>query len=90
MFFCYLCHPHAKFVFQCLPEFLDTLSKAYSSTFRQVNFATNAETVRSEINGWVAEVTMRRIKDLISPGILNALTRLVIVNAIYFKGETHF
>lgn len=39
------------------------------------------------INNWVAENTSQKITKLLSPGILNDLTRLVLVNAVYFKGD---
>jgi serpin B len=43
------------------------------------------EEARATINRWVEEQTEDRIKDLIPPGVLDALTRLVLTNAIYFK-----
>ncbi|GFR81355.1 leukocyte elastase inhibitor [Elysia marginata] len=51
------------------------------------DFANAAEGERSKINGWVSQETQDKIKDLIPEGVLNALTRMVIVNAIYFKGN---
>ncbi len=45
------------------------------------------EGTRRKINSWVEEKTQNRIKDLISPGVLDSMTRLVLINAIYFKGE---
>jgi serine protease inhibitor len=45
------------------------------------------ETVRGQINGWVEQKTRNKIKDLIPPGGVNEMTRLVLANAIYFKGS---
>ena len=46
-----------------------------------------AEQARQTINAWVAKQTNGKIKDLIGPGVLDAMTRLVLTNAIYFKGN---
>jgi len=52
-----------------------------------LDFARETENSRLIINHWVEEQTNNRIKDLIPPGVLNQLTRLVLTNAIYFKGK---
>jgi len=39
------------------------------------------------INSWVADNTSKMIRDIIPPGAVNSQTRLVLVNAIYFKGD---
>src|ERR1700721_563113 len=59
----------------------------YAAGFHRVNFKLSPETVRTTINGWVEKQTNDKIKDLISPGAINPTTRLVLTNAIYFKGN---
>jgi serine protease inhibitor len=70
-----------------LPAFLETAQNDYEAKLKQVDFRTAAEPTRQEINDWVADKTKGKIKDLIGPGMLNALSQLVLVNAIYFKGH---
>ncbi|KAA1424340.1 serpin family protein [Nocardioides antri] len=65
--------------------FLDPLSEQYGAGIRLVDFETAAEEARVLINGWVEEQTHDRIEDLIPEGVLDQLTRLVLVNAIYLK-----
>lgn len=74
-----------KFEFQ--PEFLNATRKFYNAMLEALDFAGHPEEARAAINSWVEELTERRIQDLISPGALTADTRLVLVNALYFKGE---
>ena len=71
--------------FQFLKEFLAVNDGHYGAGLRRVDFA-SPETARATINGWVADQTNKLIPELIPPGILNPLTRLVLTNAIYFKG----
>jgi serpin B len=68
-----------------LPEFLNTLSQNYNAGLKTVDFAADPEAARELINLWVEAQTNEKIKDLIPEGALNALTRLVITNAVYFK-----
>jgi serpin B len=69
-----------------LPAFLEVAQGEYQANVNQVDFKTGAETARSEINRWVSQKTKNKIKDILPPGSLTDLTRLVLANAIYFKG----
>ena len=70
-----------------LPAFLDIAKQSYEANLKQADFRTHADTTRTEINDWVDHKTKGKITDLIQPGVLGPATRLVLVNAIYFKGS---
>ncbi|HNS05406.1 MAG TPA: serpin family protein, partial [Candidatus Saccharicenans sp.] len=70
-----------------LTEYVSTVEKYYGGKVTDLDFARETENSRLKINRWVEEQTNDRIKDLIPPGVLNELTRLVLTNAIYFKGN---
>ncbi|XP_035684666.1 leukocyte elastase inhibitor-like isoform X5 [Branchiostoma floridae] len=70
-----------------LQDFLDATNKNYGAELAAVDFKGAAEQVRGTINQWVEEQTKNKIKDLIPAGAVDAMTRLVLVNAIYFKGN---
>lgn len=76
---------HETFEFQ--QDYLDLLAKHYGAGMRVVDFRNAFEAARLEINDWVAEKTEERIVDLLPPQSLNADTRFVLVNAIYFLGS---
>jgi serpin B len=67
------------------PAFLDLLAEQYGAGMRTVDFVTAAEDARGLVNTWVEEQTHDRIRELIPAGLLDAMTRLVLVNAIYLK-----
>lgn len=73
--------------FGFLPAFLDLLAAQYDTGLHVVNFVRETEAARLAINAWVAEATQDKIRDLIPSGALTTLTRLVITNAIYFRGQ---
>jgi serpin B len=66
--------------------FLELAQRYYRAQVSAVDFA-NEEAARRRINAWVEKQTENRIQDIIPAGLLDALTRLVLVNAIYFKGN---
>jgi serpin B len=72
--------------FPFLEEYLQVLARHYGAGMRLVDFTSDAEAARLAINAWIEEQTEERIQDMIPEGMLDALTRLVLVNAIYFKG----
>ena len=75
-----------------LDDFLKLLKTNYGAGLNQVNFKGATEAARLTINQWVEQKTQDKIKDLLQPGALRSDTRLVLTNAIYFKGdwETQF
>jgi serpin B len=66
-------------------DFLDLLAREYGAGVRTVDYQDAPETARAVINAWVADRTHDRIPELIPAGVLNTLTRLVLVNALYLK-----
>lgn len=68
-------------------EFLELLAGQYGAAMQVVNFEEDFESIRREINDWVEARTNDRISDLLPSGSVNALTRLILVNAVYFYGS---
>ena len=67
--------------------FLELAKRYYGAGLHEMDFKRDSEGARKTINTWVQGKTAERIKELIGPGILDAMTRLVLTNAIYFKGD---
>ena len=72
--------------YKFLDEYLSTVEKYYGGKAANLDFARETEKSRQTINTFIEEQTNNKIKDLIPQGVLDASTRLVLTNAIYFKG----
>ncbi|XP_010185057.1 PREDICTED: serpin B6-like isoform X2 [Mesitornis unicolor] len=73
--------------FEFLLSFIESSQKLYHAGLEQTDFKHAWEDSREQINAWVEERTEGKIRNLLAKGILDSLTRLVLVNAIYFKGN---
>jgi serpin B len=71
--------------FKFTDQYLDLLAQNYGAGMRIVDYINAAEEARQKINNWVYDQTEQKIKDLLPQGSVDALTRLVLTNAIYFN-----
>jgi len=71
--------------YQFLPEYISILKSYYVAEANELDFSKNVEAAET-INAWIEQQTNYKIKDMIDSGALSDLTRLVLTNAIYFKG----
>lgn len=69
-----------------LPEFLASTQKMYGADLAPVDFQNASDDARKLINKWVKEQTQGKIPELLAAGVVDSMTKLVLVNAIYFKG----
>jgi serpin B len=76
--------------YQFLAQYLDVLAQNYGAGLRIVDFIKQTEQSRATINQWVSDQTQGKIKDLIPPGVINDMTRLVLTNAIYFNAAWQY
>jgi serpin B len=67
--------------------FLDLLAVNYDAGMQVVDFRRDAEKTRAAINDWVSQKTEGKIENLVPPDGVNRDTRLVLVNAVYFKAD---
>ncbi|PNJ85624.1 SERPINE1 isoform 1 [Pongo abelii] len=66
--------------------FMPHFFRLFRSTVKQVDFS-EVERARFIINDWVKTHTKGMISDLLGKGAVDQLTRLVLVNALYFNGQ---
>jgi len=65
------------------PEYVSALK----AEVRDTDFAGATEESRVKVNAWAAQATRDKIREVIPPGMLTALTRVILANAIYFKAQ---
>ncbi|XP_067008326.2 leukocyte elastase inhibitor-like [Anabrus simplex] len=74
----------SKFVLN--EDFYNTITKSFLADAELLNFVTHPDLARISINQWVEDHTQSRIKELLQEGVISADTKVVMVNAVYFKG----
>ncbi|MFT3881481.1 MAG: serpin family protein [Gemmatales bacterium] len=72
--------------YQFKADFISLVQRDFRAEARNLDFASDANASRMTINAWVEEQTNNRIKDLLPSGSITPATRLVLTNAIFFKG----
>lgn len=73
--------------FPIIEKFETAVQEKYSAEVRPADFSGQPELERKTINNWVEQKTRDKIKNLLGPGTVTPDTRLILVNAIYFKGD---
>merc|ERR1711994_653213 len=71
-------------------EYRTSLNNGFQSDIREFNFNSNSLGSVQEINRYVEDVTNQKIKDLLAEDDVDGLTRMVLINAVYFKANWQF
>lgn len=77
---------YPKTGFNVKKEFIDKVTKNFKSEVEQVDYSDPQKSSKT-INDWVSQKTNSKIQNLVPASAINNLTRLILVNAIYFKGS---
>ncbi|XP_042629190.1 leukocyte elastase inhibitor-like isoform X4 [Cyprinus carpio] len=80
-------HLYGEQSYQFVEKFLNDTKTYYKAELEEVDFKKKSEAARVNINKWVEKNTQEKIKDLLPQGSIKEITKLVLVNAIYFKGN---
>jgi serpin B len=73
--------------YELAPAYAESTRAAFGAPVESLGIQDSPEQARLHINAWAEDRTASRIKDLIPPGGVKPLTRLVLANAIYFLGD---
>jgi len=69
------------------PDFMKAVTEFYGGSFHEINFRAQPDEAVRAINAWVSDKTRDKIRELVKRDFINGDTRLVLTNAIYFKGQ---
>lgn len=69
-----------------LPGFTEVVGRDYGAAAYAADFVADPAGATRSINGWVRSATSDRVRDVIQPGDVDPLTRLVLTNAVHFLG----
>lgn len=72
------------------PAFTAALRNRFGAPLKELDFIHGAEPSRIAINAWVAHETHDKIRDLVPPGAISAITRAVLANALYFRAAWEY
>ena len=73
--------------FSLLPSYVNDMTTYYESGVNNVDFINDTAGAVNTIDGAVSQQTGGYIPKLLSPSDVSPLTRLVLTNAVYFKGD---
>lgn len=73
--------------YELLTEYKDLLKTDDTIVINSLDYGKDPEQAKETINKWVSQSTKNKISEIIPPNLLNAETRLIIANAIYFKAD---
>ena len=68
------------------PEYVQTADRYFNAAVESVDYVQGAEAARAAMNAWAEKNTQGKIHEMMPAGALDAMTRLVVLNAVYFKG----
>uniref|UniRef100_A0A8C7EQF4 Serpin B10 n=1 Tax=Neovison vison TaxID=452646 RepID=A0A8C7EQF4_NEOVI len=67
-------------------RYLEDMKTYFGAEPQSVNFVGASGQIRKEINSWVESQTEGKIQNLLPDDAVDSETRMVLVNALYFKG----
>ncbi|KAL9263886.1 Serpin-ZX-like protein [Drosera capensis] len=67
-------------------EFREGVVRGFGAAAREVDFQNKAVEATSEVNSWAEKETNGLIKEVLPVGSVDHTTRLILANAVYFKG----
>ncbi|HEU4418514.1 MAG TPA: serpin family protein [Planctomycetota bacterium] len=71
---------------ELVPAYVELLRTSFAAGQGTLDFHADTEAARNKINAHIAKATNQRIAELLAPGVLTADTRVVLTNAVYFRG----